>query len=129
MGKWKAAGAAILLCGSFCIFGFSQADVIGDVRGQLEQNSFAAAETELRTTKRSMGLLRSISRRCRGWRGRGKRGQWDQAAGYATETRSLAEKQLAKRKLDANLICRSRWAQLTKFWRREWMRKESTPRR
>jgi len=34
-------------------------------------------------------------------RGAAKRGQWDQAAGYATETRSLAEKQLAKRKLDA----------------------------
>ena len=102
MGKWKAAGAAILLCGSFCIFGFSQADVIGDVRGQLEQNSFAAAETELRTYKARHGVtpeyLEALS-----WMARGaaKRGQWDQAAGYATETRSLAEKQLAKRKLDA----------------------------
>jgi thiol-disulfide isomerase/thioredoxin len=76
--------------------------VIGDVRGQLEQNSFAAAETELRTYKARHGVtpeyLEALS-----WMARGaaKRGQWDQAAGYATETRSLAEKQLAKRKLDA----------------------------
>jgi len=61
--------------------------------------------------------------------GRGKAGQWDQAAGYATETRSLAEKQLAKRKLDAEPHLPLALARLTKFWRREWMRKESTPRR
>jgi len=65
----------------------------------VKQNSFAAAETELRTYKARHGLLR-VSRAL-SWMARARKaGQWT-GSGYATETRSLAEKQLAKRKLDA----------------------------
>ena len=82
----------------------AQADLVGDIRAQLAQNSFSAAESELRTYRTQHGVtpeyLEALS-----WmaRGAGAAKQWDQAAAYATETRSLAEQQLAttKRKLDA----------------------------
>ncbi|MGB8013162.1 MAG: TlpA disulfide reductase family protein [Terriglobales bacterium] len=104
MEKGKFVGGAILLCFSLCISGISHADVVGDVRGQLEQNSFASAETELRTYKAQHGVtpeyLEALS-----WMARGSAAmkQWTQAAAYATETRTLSEQQLATahRKVDA----------------------------
>ncbi len=102
MGKWKAAGAAIVLCVSLCFRVLGQGDLVGDVREQVGQNLFAQAESVLRSYKAQHGVtpeyLEALS-----WMARGAaaRQQWDQAAGYATETRSLAEQQLAKRKLDA----------------------------
>jgi cytochrome c biogenesis protein CcmG/thiol:disulfide interchange protein DsbE len=80
------------------------ADLIGDVRNQLAQNSFAAAESELRAYEAQQGVtpeyLEALS-----WMARGAAAtkQWNQAAAYATETRTLVEQQLAttKRKLDA----------------------------
>ena len=82
----------------------AQSDLIGDVRTQLAQNSFAAADSELNTYKTQHGItpeyLEALS-----WMARGAAAnkQWDQAAFYATETRTLSEKLLAtnKRKLDA----------------------------
>jgi thiol-disulfide isomerase/thioredoxin len=70
----------------------------------LAQNSFSAAEAELRSYKAQHGVtaeyLEALS-----WMARGAASakQWDQAAAYATETRRLAEQQLAtnKRTLDA----------------------------
>jgi thiol-disulfide isomerase/thioredoxin len=80
----------------------AQADLIGDVRTQLAQNSFSAAESELRSYQAQHGItleyLEALS-----WMARGaaSTNQWDQATAYATETRTLAEQQLSKRKLDA----------------------------
>jgi thiol-disulfide isomerase/thioredoxin len=92
----------ILLCILFCIFLPAQTDVIGDVRAQVAENSFAAAEAELQTYKTQHGVtpeyLEALS-----WMARGAAAtkQWDQAERYATETRTLVEQQLTKRKLDA----------------------------
>jgi thiol-disulfide isomerase/thioredoxin len=80
----------------------AQADLVGDVRAQLAQNSFSAAESELRTYKGQHGVtpeyLEALS-----WMAReaASTKQWDQAAAYASQTRRLSEQQLTKRKLDA----------------------------
>src|SRR5260370_11841060 len=80
----------------------AQAGLVGDVRTQLAQNSFSAAESELRTYKAQHGAtpeyLEALS-----WMARGAAStqHWDQATAYATETRTLCERQLAKLKLDA----------------------------
>ncbi len=78
------------------------ADLVIDVRTHLMQNSFAAAESELRDYKARSGVtpeyLEALS-----WMARGEAmaQQWDKAASYAGETRMLCEQLLAKRKLDA----------------------------
>jgi thiol-disulfide isomerase/thioredoxin len=95
---------AVLLCSPWCVPSSAQTDLVGEVRAQLAQNSFSAAEAELRTYKAQHGVtpeyLEALS-----WMARGAASakQWDQAAAYAKETRRLAEQQLAtaKRKLDA----------------------------
>jgi len=110
-------------------FRFSQADVIGDVRGQLEQNSFAAAETELRTYKARMGYSGVSRGAVVDGAGRGKAGQWDQAAGYATETRSLCGEATRQAQTGCEPHCRSRWRGLRSSGAGNGMRKESTPRR
>ncbi len=85
-----------------CVPLIAQSDLIGDVRGQIAQDSFSAAESELNSYKTQHGItpeyLEALS-----WMARGAaaKKQWEQAAAYATETRTLCEQQLAKRKLDA----------------------------
>lgn len=80
----------------------AQGDLIGDVRAQLAQNSFSAAESELSSYKSQHGAtpeyLEALS-----WMARAaaSMSQWGQATAYATETRTLCEQQLSKRKLDA----------------------------
>jgi thiol-disulfide isomerase/thioredoxin len=82
----------------------AQPDLIGGVRAQLAQNSFSAAASELNTYKSQHGVtpeyLEALS-----WMARAAAAtkQWDQAAAYANETRSLCEQLLTmtKRKLDA----------------------------
>jgi thiol-disulfide isomerase/thioredoxin len=103
MGKWGLVLAGVCLC-MWTASVRAQADVVGDVRAQLAQNSFSAAESELSTYKAQQGVtpeyLEALS-----WMARAAVAtrQWDQAAAYATETRTLAEQQLAttKHKLDA----------------------------
>jgi thiol-disulfide isomerase/thioredoxin len=95
---------AALLWLPLCVPSSAQTDLVGEVRAQLAQNSFSAAEAELRSYKAQHGVtaeyLEALS-----WMARGAASakQWDQAAAYATETRRLAEQQLAtnKRTLDA----------------------------
>jgi thiol-disulfide isomerase/thioredoxin len=93
------AGCALSFLG-ICQNSF--ADLIFDVRMQVARNLFAAADAELRDYRARNGLtpeyLEALS-----WLARGEAAanQWDQAAANATETRTLAEQQLAKRKLDA----------------------------
>jgi cytochrome c biogenesis protein CcmG/thiol:disulfide interchange protein DsbE len=100
MGKWPLFFAAILFWVPRI---HAQADLIGDVRAQLAQNSFPTAESELKNYKSQHGVtpeyLEALS-----WmaRGAGSTKQWDQATAYASETRRLCEQQLTKRKLDSD---------------------------
>jgi len=88
----------------FCISLPAQADLIVDVRVQLAQNSFSAAESELRGYKAQHGVtpeyLEAASWMARAY---ASTGQWDQAATYARDIGQDCERQLAayKRKLDA----------------------------
>jgi thiol-disulfide isomerase/thioredoxin len=99
VGKWGLILAGLLL---WTVPLFAQIDLIGDVRTQLERNAFSAAEAELRSYKTQHGVtpeyLEALS-----WMARGAAAmkQWGQATSYASETRTLCEQQLAKRKLDA----------------------------
>ncbi len=99
MAKWGSAAAAIFL-GIVSLW--AQGDLIDDVRFQISRNSFSTADTELANYKAQRGItpeyLEALS-----WMARGAAAmkQWSQATSYATETRTLAEQQLTKRKLDA----------------------------
>ena len=79
----------------------AMASIVDDVRVQVGQNTYSAAEAELRAYRAQHGVtpeyLEALS-----WMARGaaKMKQWDQASAYARETRSLSEKLLAKQKLD-----------------------------
>jgi thiol-disulfide isomerase/thioredoxin len=98
-GKWRLAAAGILI-GIASLT--AQAGIVEDVRAQVGQNSYSAAEAELRDYRARHGVtpeyLEALS-----WVARGAAAmkQWSQAANYARETRSLAEQLLAKQKLDA----------------------------
>lgn len=90
---------------TLCMLGFAQssfADLIDDVRTRLAQNSFAAADAEVRDYKARNGVtpeyLEALS-----WMARGEEAakQWEQATSYASETRTQCERELAKRKMDA----------------------------
>jgi thiol-disulfide isomerase/thioredoxin len=101
IAKWGLTSSGVFFCGALAS---AQGDLIADIRAQLAQHSFPAVESELRSYKDQHGAtpeyLEALS-----WMARGEAAakQWDQAERYATETRSLAEQQLAttKRKLDA----------------------------
>ncbi len=92
----------LLLCLSIGAPLSSQADLIGDVRAQLAQNSFSTAESELNSYKTKHGVtpeyLEALS-----WMARAAASEkkWEQADHYAAETRTLSQQQLAKRQLDA----------------------------
>jgi cytochrome c biogenesis protein CcmG/thiol:disulfide interchange protein DsbE len=100
MGKRPLVFAAILLWVPPIQ---AQAHLIGDVRAQLAQNSFTAAESELKNYKTQHGVtpeyLEALS-----WMARtaASAKQWDHAAAYASETRRLCEQQLTNRRLDAD---------------------------
>ncbi|MGB6249141.1 MAG: redoxin domain-containing protein [Terriglobales bacterium] len=101
MGKWGLVFTLVLI-GVAPLIG--ETDLVGDVRAKLAQNSFAVAESELSTYKAQHGVtpeyLEALS-----WTARAAAAaeQWDQAAVYANQTRTLSEQQLTttKRKLDA----------------------------
>jgi thiol-disulfide isomerase/thioredoxin len=100
LGKWGLRAALITFL--FVHSLTARAGVIDDVRVQLAQNNYSAAEAELRDYKAQHGVtpeyLEALS-----WMARGAAslGQWSQATAYASETRRLAERELTKRKLDA----------------------------
>ena len=81
---------------------YGQQDLVTDIRTQIAQDVFSSAENELRIYKAEHGVtpeyLEALS-----WMGRGAaaKNDWDRANTYATEVRTLAEQELAKRKLDA----------------------------
>jgi thiol-disulfide isomerase/thioredoxin len=101
----RILGPKLLLLGALTMLAAplpSQADLVGSIRTSLAYNNFAAAEVELANYKSLHGptpeYLEALS-----WMARAaaSAGQWDKANSYATETRTLAEQQLANRKLDA----------------------------
>jgi len=104
VGKSSSVCAGILILLS-CVLSSAQGDLIGDTRAYLSQNSFSAAESELSAYKNQHGVtseyLEALS-----WMARAEASakQWDQAESYATDTRTLVEKQLgtSKGKLDAD---------------------------
>lgn len=93
---FRIISLAVLLGGS------AWAGIVDNVRIALSQNNFAAAETELNAYRSQRGIdpqyLEAYS-----WLARAAldAGQYDQAAGYAKETKSLALEQLKQRSLDA----------------------------
>ncbi len=78
------------------------AGIIDDVRVQVGQNSYSAAESELRDYRAKHGVtpeyVEALS-----WVARGAAAmrQWSQATGYARQTQQLSEQLLAKQKLDS----------------------------
>lgn len=80
----------------------AHAGIIDDVRAQVGQNSYSAAESELRDYRAKHGVtpeyVEAVS-----WVARGAAAmkQWSQATNYARETRTFSEQLLAKQKLDA----------------------------
>lgn len=98
-GTWRLIAVGILL-GIASLA--ARAGIIEDVRAQVGQNSYSAAEAELRDYKARHGVtpeyLEGLS-----WVARGAAAmkQWSQAADYARETRTLSEQLLTKQKLDA----------------------------
>src|SRR5271157_4923949 len=84
MGTWALVCAGILLWVPLSVPSSAQADLVGDVRSQLAQNSFSAAESELRTYKGQHGVtpeyLEALS-----WMAReaASTKRWDQADAYA----------------------------------------------
>jgi len=80
----------------------SRADIVTDVRTSLAQNAIPVADAQLRDYKALHGptpeYIEALSWMARSF---ASNQQWDLASQYATETRTLAEQQLAKRKFDA----------------------------
>ena len=99
MDDWRLLAAAILVALLPVTAG---AGIIDDVRVQVGQNNYSAAESELRDFRARHGVtpeyLEALS-----WvaRGAAQLKQWSQAAAYARETRSLTEHLLTKQKLDS----------------------------
>jgi thiol-disulfide isomerase/thioredoxin len=94
--------AAVLLLFPLRLKLAGQGDIVSDVRAELAQNSFSGAASKLANYKAQRGVtpeyLEALS-----WMARESASarQWDHAAAYAAEVRTLSEQQLAKRKLDA----------------------------
>ena len=80
----------------------AEAGIVDDVQVQVGQSSYAAAESELRDYRARHGVtpeyLEALS-----WMARGaaRMKQWNQAATYARETRTLSEQLLTRQKLDS----------------------------
>lgn len=91
----------IILAASFLVAS-AQAGIVNDVRLALAQNNFSAAEAELNSYRNQQGTnpeyIDAYS-----WLARGAldQKQYDQAAAYAKQTKTLALEQLKQRPLDA----------------------------
>jgi len=96
MGKRDLVIAAIFYCAAVV----AQADLVDEVRIQASRSAFTVAESELGSYKSQHGVtpeyLEALS-----WMARSAAAnlQWDKAAAYATDTRSLSEQLLEKAKL------------------------------
>jgi thiol-disulfide isomerase/thioredoxin len=99
VGIWRVATLASLLAIASLL---AHAGIIDDVRVQVGQNNFSAAEGELRDYHAHHGVTPEYVE-AYSWVARGAVSlkQWNQAANYARETRTLSEQLLAKQKLDS----------------------------
>lgn len=80
----------------------AHAGIVDDVRVQVGQNNYSAAEGELRDYRAQHGVTPEYVEAW-SWVARGAAAlkQWSQASNYARQTRGLAEQLLAKQKLDS----------------------------
>jgi thiol-disulfide isomerase/thioredoxin len=96
---WRVLGVGVV-CGIAVLQ--ARAGIIEDVRAQVGQNSYSAAESELRNYRTQHGVTPEY---VEAWswvaRGAGAMKQWSQATNYARQTRSLCEQLLTKQKLDS----------------------------
>src|SRR6267378_4559445 len=103
MALWNATRRILAATSMLAIAALTaQAGIVEDVRVQVGQNSYSAAESELRAYRAKHGVtpeyLEAFS-----WVARGAAAmkQWSQATIYARETRALSEQLLIKQKLDS----------------------------
>ena len=92
-----------ILLASILLTASAWAGIVDDVRIALMQNNFSAAESALNSYRGQQGVT-SEYLEAYSWMGRAAldQGQYDQAAAYAKQTRTLAVEQLKKRPLDAD---------------------------
>jgi cytochrome c biogenesis protein CcmG/thiol:disulfide interchange protein DsbE len=99
IGNWRLAAACMVFCAAPLL---ARAGIIDDVRVQVGQNSYSAAEGELRDYRTQHGVTPEYVE-AYSWVARGAAAmkQWSQASNYAQQTQKLSEQLLAKQKLDA----------------------------
>jgi thiol-disulfide isomerase/thioredoxin len=99
IGKWRLIAGGILLAVAPLA---TRAGIVDDVRVQVGQNNYSAAESELRDYRSRHGVTPEYAEAL-SWVARGAAAmkQWTQAAGYARQTRQLSEQLLTKQKLDS----------------------------
>src|SRR5260370_36776304 len=99
IGIWRIVAVGIVFT---MVALAAHAGIVEDVRVQVGQNSYSAAESELRDYRAKHGVTPEY---VEAWswvaRGAAAMKQWSQASNYAKETRSLAEELLTKQKLDS----------------------------
>src|ERR1700732_602400 len=87
---------------SAALIGFAWAGIVEDIRGALDQNNFAAANAELQSYRGQRGVTPEYVE-AYSWLARAAltTRQYNQAAAYAEQTKTLALGQLKQRSLDA----------------------------
>jgi len=96
--RWKAFSIVVVL--ALSVSGW--AGIVEDVRVSLMRNNFAAAQSELNSYRSSLGVTPEYVE-AYSWLARAAldAGQYDQAAEYAKQTKTLVVEQLKTRRLDA----------------------------
>ena len=103
MALWNATRRILAATSMLAIAALAaQAGIVEDVRAQVGQNSYSAAESELRDYRAKHGVTPEYVE-AYSWVARGAAAmkQWSQANNYARETRTLSEQLLLKQKLDS----------------------------
>src|SRR6266403_1307666 len=103
MALWNATRRILAATSMLAIAALTaQAGIVEDVRAQVGQNSYSAAESELRDYRAKHGVTPEYVE-AYSWVARGAAAmkQWSQANNYARETRTLSEQLLLKQKLDS----------------------------
>src|ERR1700675_3324958 len=98
-GMWRGLGGGLVVS---LAAPAARAGIVDDVRVQVGQNNYSAAEGELRDYRAQHGVTPEYVEAW-SWVARGAAAlkQWSQASNYARQTRTLAEQLLAKQKLDS----------------------------
>jgi len=94
--------------------------IVDDVRSALDQNNFSAAERALTSYRAGKASTRSTRSLLVLGRAALEQRQYEQAAGYARQTKTMVVEQLNSANLMRNRTCRWRWAQPWKSSRNPW---------